>query len=109
MAYSAPPRIRERQHQQENDAPGGQSHAGLETDARPAIITGLGAAPQSAGVNVVSLPVGGTPPAAPQLSGPAPAAGDVASRLAKLKGLHQQGLIDDDEYKQRKSAILAEV
>jgi hypothetical protein len=77
----------------------------------------MGAAKQSFGPQVV---LGGVVPATgpqmptmPQMPAPAPAqaplAADVEGRLEKLKKLRDQGLIDDEEYKKRKAAILEQV
>ena len=48
--------------------------------------------------------VGGQPGAAPAASGPTP-----EERLAKLASLKEKGLITDEEFAQKKSAILAEL
>jgi hypothetical protein len=100
---------RERQHQHETTRLAANLMESSKQTPGPAIVTGIGPSmPQAPTMNVVSVPGGAARKALPE--GPAAvAANDLAARLSKLKGLHQQGLIDDDEYKQRKAAILAEV
>jgi membrane protease subunit (stomatin/prohibitin family) len=83
--------------------PGGGGTAGMAMEMSTGLAMGQMMAASMAGFGQPQQPAAA--PAAPA----APAAEDVGTRLKRLKGLHEQGLIDADTFAAKRDAILAEI